>query len=392
MDRTELFRQSLDYFLAPVRDALRDEEVTEILVNGHDQVFVEREGRLQPTTLRFPDSYWLGSLAQNLAEFIGRKLDDEHQSLSGRLPNGYRVHVVIPPASRCGVCLSIRKFDHDRLTLEQLVERGSLSPEASQLLQLAVEMKCNLVVSGGTGTGKTTLLNALAAAIPHDERVLVLEETSELRLNQPHAVYFETQQAKRNGLGAVTMRDLFVDSLRLRPDRILVGEVRRGEALDMVQSMLSGHCGALTTVHANSPADAMTRLETLCLMSDTALPHDAARMQVAAAIHLVVQIERFEGFRRVQAVSECRGINRRGQIRWRRVLESEFRAEGPHLRATGKIPRFLSHPYGQRAAQKYPLVVDMLRRADLGSAANAAKDSQEKIGGTCPPRRSTAMD
>lgn len=364
MDRQEIFERSLDYFLAPVGHLLRDAEVTEILINGPNNVYVERRGRLARADVAFADEYWLQSLARNVAEYVGRQLDADHHSLSGRLPWGWRVHVVIPPVSRSGVCLSIRKFSHRRLTLDQLVDHDALSAEAAELLQLAVEQKCNIVISGGTGTGKTTLLNALAAAIPANERILILEETSELQLAQPHCVYFETQQAARSGRGEVTIRDLFVDSLRMRPDRIIVGEVRRGEALDMIQSMLSGHCGALTTVHANSPADAVTRLETLCLMSDTSLPHHVARLQVASAVHLVVQIERRQGHRRVQTISECRGLDSCGKVRWRPLLRTRLRDDRPRLEFVGNVPRFLREPYGRQAGLARPHVAQLLGNAE----------------------------
>lgn len=385
MDRTEIFERSLDYFLTPVGPLLRDAEVTEILINGPTDVYFERRGRLHRADISFPDAYWLESLARNVAEYVGRQLDSDHHSLSGRLPWGYRVHIVIPPASRSGVCISIRKFSHRRLTLEQLVALDMLGAEAAELLQLAVEQKCNVIISGGTGTGKTTMLNALAAAIPNDERILVLEETSELQLPQPHCVYFETQQAMRNGRGEVTIRDLFVDSLRMRPDRIIVGEVRRGEALDMIQSMLSGHSGALTTVHANSPADAVTRLETLCLMSDASLPHHAARLQVASAVHIVVQIERRAGHRRVQAISECRGLSRSGGVRWRKLLRTSLKNARAHLGFTGKLPRFLCEPYGRQAGLARPhvaaLLGDSASRVRKPAKASAAAAHAESVAG-----------
>lgn len=348
MNSTVLYEQSIDYFLAPVRPLLDDTEVSEILINGPDVVFYERKGQLHRAAMTFPDGQWLESLANNIAEYVGRKLDAAHHSLSGQLPvkssaKGARIHIVIPPAARNGYCIAIRKFKERRFTLAELVTQHALSMEAATFLELAVLMKCNIAISGGTGTGKTTLLNSLAAQIPRDERILVIEETSELQLDQPHAVYFETQQGDRQLRGQVTIRDLFVDSLRLRPDRIIVGEVRRGEALDMVQSMLSGHAGALTTVHANSPLDALTRLETLCLMTEEALPHYVARLQVASAIHLIVQIERRHTVRRVKCIHECRGLSSRDRYRLRPIFSSRLAdADGalPSLVPTGKRPRW----------------------------------------------------
>lgn len=386
MDRNQIFQRSLDYFLAPIAQAIDDPEVTEILINGPNQVFVERRGALIPAGVSFPDEFWLESLARNVAEYVGRHLDREHQSLSGRLPKGYRVHVIVPPTSRSGVCISIRKFSHQRLTLAELVKADSITAEAAQMLELAVELKCNIAVSGGTGVGKTTFLNALTSAIPAEERILVLEETSELRLDQPHTVYFETQQPDSRGRGGVSLRDLFVDSLRMRPDRIIVGEVRRGEALDMIQSMLSGHSGALTTVHANSPMDAITRLETLCLMSDTSLPHHAARLQVASAVHLVVQLERLNGRRRIKAVSECRGLTRSGQIRLRSLLHTAYVDDCWRLTSTGKSAHFLAEPYARHAAQQRPLVAAMLEKASLARSQSStvdAKKSSARVAAAC---------
>ncbi len=280
--------------------------------------------------VRFPDEDWLAALSQNVAEYVGRQLDSDHHSLSGRLPEGCiagpaRVHVVAPPASRSGYCISIRRFKERRQSLAELITNESLNAEAAEFLRLAVHLKRNLAVSGGTGTGKTTLLNALAAAIPHEERVLVIEETSELKLAQPHAIYFEAKSASSSRGSEVTIRDLFVDSLRMRPDRIIVGEVRSGEALDMVQSMLSGHAGSLTTVHANTPLDALTRLETLCLMTAEPLPHYVARLQVASAIHLIVQIERMKGRRRVESIAECIGIDERNRYRIRTIYSTDYK-------------------------------------------------------------------
>ncbi len=272
MTRDQIFQASLTYFLAPIQDLLADPTVTEVMVNGPSEVFVERAGRLMATDRSFASDDALRSAVHNIAQFVGREINTEQPILDARLPDGSRVHVIIPPSSRRGVCLTIRKFRQDALTLPDFVRLESLTEAAAEFLELAVRLRKNILVAGGTGTGKTTFLNALSAAIPREERIIVIEDSSELRLAQPHTVYLEAQTADSAGRGAVSIRQLFMASLRMRPDRILVGEVRGGEALDMLQSMLSGHAGSLTTVHASTPRDALVRLETLSLMSDVELP------------------------------------------------------------------------------------------------------------------------
>jgi len=289
---------------------LDDPTISEVMVNGPDSIFFERQGKIQRSDCKFPDELSLLAAARNIAEFVNRRVDGDHHSLDGRLPDGSRVHIIIPPSSRVGVCLTIRRFQKSTFQLASLVERGSMSPEAMEFLHLAVLLHKSILISGGTGSGKTSLLNALSASIPETERIIVIEDTSELQLNQPHTIYLEAQPPRPDGGGGVTIRDLFVDSLRMRPDRIVVGEVRRGEALDLIQSMISGHTGALATVHANSPRESAVRLETLCLMSDVSLPVHVARMQTASALQLVVQIARMsDGTRRLQAISECLGLD-----------------------------------------------------------------------------------
>jgi pilus assembly protein CpaF len=351
-----LYDQSLRYFLAPVATLMEDPDVTEILINGPKEIFYEKGARLHRANgLRFPDAAWLESLAINLAEFMDRKLDEVHHSLSGRLTDGSRVHVMTRRVRRDGLCIAIRRFNNRKFSLDDLVQGGALTADAADALRLAVRLRANIVVSGGTGTGKTTLLNALSGAIPDEERILVIEDTSELRLHKPHAIYLEACPGDRLGRGQMTIRDLFVDSLRMRPDRIIVGEVRGGEALDMVQSMLSGHAGALTTVHANTPLDALTRLETLCMMSKERLPHYAAKLQVAAAIHLVVQIERYRNARRIASISECIGVGRRQRFRMRPLFSASYAEdEDVSLQWTGRKPRFAAKADGRVPLEDFP--------------------------------------
>lgn len=347
-----IYERTLRHFLAPILPYLDDEEVSEVMVNGPNQIYYERGGKVRPSDTKFTDSATLMAAVQNIAEFVNRRIDEDHHSMDARLPDGSRVHVVIPPSSRQGICLTIRKFRQATFDLGSLVDCGSMTLEAAEFLGLCVMLHKNVVISGGTGTGKTSMLNALSSAIPTSERIVVIEDSSELRLNQTHTVYLEAQPARPDGRGEVTIRDLFVDSLRMRPDRIIVGEVRRGEALDLIQSMISGHAGALTTVHANTARHAVSRLETLCLMSDTELPVYVARNQVASAIDIVVQLTRCsDGSRRVFAISQSLGLSEQEKYQWRDLftfqsagVDDEGRVLG-ELVATGEQPTFASEPY-----------------------------------------------
>ena len=354
MDRPDVYRSTIRYLLEPVADLLyEDDTVTEVLINGPDQIYCERKGKLEKVNRRFRDEHTLLAAARNLAQYVRRQLGEHHHSMDARLPEPekFRVHVILPPASRVGVCVSIRKFKRSDTTLDWLVnEKASLSAPAAEYLRLMVGSHRNVVVSGGTGSGKTSLLNALSAAIPDRERVIVIEDSSELQLNQEHAVYLEARPAGPDGKGAVTIRDLFVDSLRMRPDRILVGEVRRGEALDLIQSMLSGHDGALTTVHASSPQLALVRLETLCMMNDVGLPVHVARTQVASAVHVVAQVSRLaDGSRKVVSIAEVGGLSKGDRYRVREVFKFQqtgTAADGTiqgEVVPTGKPSRFAAH-------------------------------------------------
>ena len=268
MTRQAIFEASVSYFLSPIGEFLEDETVTEVMVNRFDQVYVERAGQLYETDAQFESEDDLLSAVHNIAQWVGREINLEYPILDARLPDGSRVHAIIPPGCRAGTCLTIRKFTQGGLSLEDLIGFGSLSEEAREFLEICVRLRKNIVIAGGTGTGKTSLLGAVSAAVPEEERIVVIEDTSELKLRQQHCIYLEVQRPDQYGRGELTIRQLFVASLRMRPDRIIVGEVRGGEALDMVQAMLSGHSGSLTTVHANSAHDAVIRLETLSMMSD----------------------------------------------------------------------------------------------------------------------------
>lgn len=354
MSREAIFEASLGYFLTPVKQFLDDPTVTEIMVNGYHDVYIERRGRLIHTDAHFVSEDSLLTAVHNVAQYVGREVDENRPILDARLPDGSRVHAVIPPSARRGTYLTIRKFSRDVMNLDELVRLGSISEAAREFLEICVRLHKNIIVAGGTGTGKTSLLNALSTSVPAEERIVVIEDSSELRLNQPHTLYLEAQQADAYGKGGLSIRQLFVASLRMRPDRIIVGEVRGGEALDMIQSMISGHAGSLTTVHASSPRDAMVRLETLSLMSDVEIPIYVARAQVASAIHLIVQLSRFteDGSRRITRVTETCGLEDEKYVfRDLFVMKMKGKSQGGRIVAdllpTGTLPTFAHEAYEQ---------------------------------------------
>lgn len=310
-----MYTESLRAFLKPVLPWLDDESVSEIMINGPTDVWIERKGQLTKVDAVFSEEGLIGA-ARNMAQFVGRILSDERPRLDARLPDGSRIHIVIPPIARKGTTVSIRKFFKDRLKPENLVEFGSITPDMVRLIEAAVRIKMNMVVSGGTGSGKTTLLNILSGLIPDDERILTIEDSAELQLQQAHLVPFESRPPDKFGKGEVTMGHLLMSALRLRPDRIVVGEVRGGEAFDLMQAMNTGHGGSMATVHANTPTETLRRLESLCLMSAVELPMVAIRAQVAAAINFIVCCERLQdGSRKTIAISEVLPLNEKGDYR-----------------------------------------------------------------------------
>lgn len=345
--KEDIYQKTLRHFLGPIWHLIEDEEVSEILINGPKTIYFEQSGRLNLSEKTFPDNASLTAAVNNIAEYVNRRVDIDNHSMDARLPDGSRVHVIIPPCSKGGAHISIRKFKKSTFNLESLVKWGSLNEMAAEFLEFCVVLHRNTIISGGTGTGKTSMLNALSTAIPEHERIIVIEDSSELQLNQPHTVYLEAQPPQPNGRGAVSIRDLFVDSLRMRPDRIVMGEVRRGEALDMIQSMISGHAGSLTTVHANNPFDALIRLETLCLMAGMDMPVYVVRRQVASAVHTVIQLARMDdGSRRVISIAEIMGMDENQTYIVNPLFE--FRASGRdeekrilgELHWTGAMPVF----------------------------------------------------
>ncbi|MET3206817.1 UNVERIFIED_ORG: pilus assembly protein CpaF [Arthrobacter sp. UYEF13] len=311
VERQRLTREIIDDVLGhgPLQRFLDDPSVTEIMVNRADQIYVERHGQLFMTDTKFANEDALRKVIERIVTRIGRRIDESSPLVDARLSDGSRVNAIIPPLAVNGASLTIRKFAREALTVEKLIGFGSLTPEMAELLQACVLAKMNIIVSGGTGTGKTTMLNVLSSFIPSTDRIVTIEDAVELQLQQDHVVRLESRPANIEGKGEVSIRDLVRNSLRMRPDRIVVGEVRGGESLDMLQAMNTGHDGSISTVHANSPRDAVARLETLVLMSGMDLPLRAIREQIASAVNLIVHISRLrDGSRRVTHVTEVQGM------------------------------------------------------------------------------------
>jgi pilus assembly protein CpaF len=306
-DRERLASEIADDALGhgPLERLLADDSISEIMVNGPYDIWVERQGRLFDTKVRFDDESHMRRIINKIVAEVGRRVDESSPMVDARLPDGSRVNIIIPPLSLSGPLITIRKFSKKRLTMEELIRIGSLSEESVEFLQRAVLAELNILISGGTGAGKTTLLNALSAAIPDEHRIITIEDAAELQLNQRHVLRLESRPKNIEGEGEVPIRELVRNSLRMRPDRIVVGEVRGAEALDMLQAMNTGHDGSLSTVHANSARDALARVETMVLMAGFDLPVRAIRQQISSAIDLIVHLERLEdGSRRVTAVTE----------------------------------------------------------------------------------------
>lgn len=331
--------------LGPLEELISDSTVSEIMVNGPNQVYVERKGKLVLSDVKFQDEEHVRRIIDRIVTPLGRRIDDSNPMVDARLKDGSRVNAIIPPLALCGSTITIRKFSDTPLTIENLMGFGSLSPEMAGFLEAGVRGKLNILVSGGTGSGKTTLLNVLSAFIPHDERIVTIEDAAELKLMQDHVVSLESRPANLEGTGAITIRDLVKNALRMRPDRIVVGEVRGGETLDMLQAMNTGHDGSLTTAHANSARDALARIETMVMMSGMELPVTAIRQQCAGALDLVVQQARLrDGSRKITSICEITGME--GDIIttqeiFRYVvdgLDSNNKFTG-HFESTGVVPQ-----------------------------------------------------
>lgn len=310
-ERQRLFEQIVAEILGfgPLEPFLRDETITEIMVNGADKIFIERKGRIEHVAMTFESDEHLMRIIDRIVSPLGRRIDESSPMVDARLPDGSRVNAIIPPLALNGPTLTIRKFSRQPLTAEDLIRFGTITPEAIEFLKACVIARLNIVVSGGTGSGKTTFLNLLSGFIPEDERIVTIENAAELQLRQEHVVTLESRPPNIEGKGEVTIRELVINSLRMRPDRIVVGECRGGEALDMLQAMNTGHDGSLTTLHANTPRDALSRLETMCLMAGMDMPMRAIREQIASAMDLIIQQERMrDGSRKIVRITEVQGM------------------------------------------------------------------------------------
>jgi len=310
-ERERLVQEVLDevFGLGPLEPLLADATVADILVNTHKQVYIERKGMLERTSVQFRDSAHLMTIIDRIVSAVGRRVDESSPMVDARLADGSRVNAIIPPLAIDGPCLSIRRFGHNRLAAEDLISNRSMTPTMLELLQGCVKARLNVLISGGTGAGKTTFLNVLSSYISNRERVVTIEDAAELLLNQDHVVRLETRPPNIEGKGAIQQRQLVINALRMRPDRIIVGEVRGEEALDMLQAMNTGHDGSLTTIHANSPRDALSRLETMVAMSNLNLPENAIRRQISSAIDVVVQVSRMsDGTRKIVSIAEITGM------------------------------------------------------------------------------------
>ena len=347
-ERQLLFEQIVAEILGygPLEPFLADATITEIMVNGAKNIYVEREGKIERTNATFESDEHLMRIIERIVAPLGRRIDESAPYVDARLPDGSRVNAVIPPISLIGPVLTIRKFFKIPLTVERLIELGTITPQAIELLKACVVARLSIVVSGGTGTGKTTFLNVLSGHIPNTERILTIENAAELQLRQEHVVTLESRPPNIEGRGQITIRDLVINSLRMRPDRIIVGECRGPEAFDMLQAMNTGHEGSMSTIHANNPREAMARLENMILMAGMELPHRAVREQIASALDLVVQLERMrDGSRKCVAITEVQGMEG-DVITMSDIYKFELtgyengRAIGA-LRPTGLRPRFM---------------------------------------------------
>ena len=334
-DRERLVEELISEILGlgPIEPLLKDPSVTEVMVNGPDSIYIERKCRLQKTDVRFRNTEHLMHIIDRIVTAVGRRVDESSPMVDARLADGSRVNVIIPPLSLIGPCVTIRKFSKDVLTVDKMIEFGSFDQRMAEFLEDCVKGRLNIVVSGGTGSGKTTLLNVLSSYVPATERIVTLEDSAELQLKQDHVVTLETRPPNIEGEGEVTMRDLVRNALRMRPDRIIVGECRTGEALDVLQAMNTGHDGSMTTAHANSARDALSRLETMVLMSGMELPLRAIRSQIASAVDIIVQIARLrDGSRKIINIAEVTGME--GDII---TLQDLFRFENHGLDSDGRI-------------------------------------------------------
>jgi pilus assembly protein CpaF len=374
-EREELVRQVLDeiFGLGPIEPLMQDPEVSDILVNTYRQVYIERYGKLEPTDVRFQDDKHLLQVIDRIVSAVGRRIDDSSPMVDARLADGSRVNAIIKPLAIDGPHLSIRKFKRDALSGEDLISKESLTEPMLELLKGIVRARLNVIISGGTGAGKTTLLNILSSFIPVNERIVTIEDSAELQLKQPHVVRLETRPANIEGMGEVPQRLLLINALRMRPDRIIMGECRGGEAVDMLQAMNTGHDGSITTIHANTPRDALSRIETMVSMSSLDLPERAVRQQIASAVQVVIQVSRLsDGARKVVQIAEISGMEG-DVITMQDIFVFERQGIGEDERVLGKFKATGIRPKFTERLKAYGI--------DLGSLLFMNRDSGPRMAG-----------
>ncbi|ELB2149974.1 CpaF family protein [Vibrio parahaemolyticus] len=335
LKRLDLVKALLDELkgLGPLQALVDNDDISDIMINGPSDIFIEINGKVEKSPIQFVNEKQLNTIAKRIASNVGRRIDESKPLCDARLEDGSRVNIVIPPLAIDGTSISIRKFKEQKIKLENLVQFGALSVEMAKLLSIASHCKCNILISGGTGSGKTTLLNALSGFIGSGERVVTIEDAAELQLQQPHIVRLETRQASVEGTGEITARDLVINALRMRPDRIIVGECRGGEAFEMLQAMNTGHDGSMSTLHANTPRDAIARVESMVMMATASLPLEAIRRTIVSAVDLIVQVRRLhDGSRKILFISEIVGLEGDSV-----VMEDIFRFENNGVGDEGKI-------------------------------------------------------
>jgi pilus assembly protein CpaF len=342
------FQAAIKSNLGPIAHLLDDETVSEVLINGPNEIFVERGGKMIATDAKFSDEDALRAAINAIAQSVGRRISDEEPRLDARLPDGSRIHAVLPPMSRKGTTVAIRKFFKSEMTFKKYIELGAITIEGAQFLDAAMRLGKNILVSGGTGSGKTTLLGLLTSRIPPGQRIIVIEDSSELKVEYEHVVFFETRMSNELGEGEVSIRDLVVSSLRLRPDRIIVGEVRAAEALELIQAMNTGHKGCMGTVHANAASESLTRLQALAQSGDAKISEAALLMQISTAVDMIVQVSRYsDGSRRIASITEVLGLDDKGNYDFMDVFRMSRMLKQPDGSLKGRlepvnVPTFMS--------------------------------------------------
>ncbi len=370
----EVFEETLLQFFAPIRPYLEDPAVSDIMINGPNQIYVEKKGQLHLVPAKFESREALIAALRNAAQFVGKHIDEYRPILEGRLPDGSRIEAVLPPAAPDGPCVSIRRFFRETLTVQRLIDFGAMTDEVAMALQALVVSKLNVLVAGGTGSGKTSMLNALSSFIPEGERVVVIEDSRELQLQREHICQLEARPPDPKGRGEVTIRDLFRATLRLRPDRIVVGEIRSGEALDLIQAMTSGHGGCMATLHATYPRDTVSRLETMAMMSDVDMPLAALRIQLASAVNIIVQVARLQdGTRKITHITEVLGYDLdRNQYQMQDLFVRQYHGFDERgmiisdIVPTGVLPRCLQQLH-EHGVDLPPICYEAAKRGPISS-------------------------